>query len=148
MAGRAFEQRDISIIEDVGRIISNSSNPVDSLREIVKLIAAKFGVDVCSIYIFDAAKNRLSLAANVGLNEEMVDKIYMGLDEGLTGLVLNRMRPLFVKDPARHPRYKYFEGSGEERYHSFLGLPLIYHGEALGVLVVQRSEERRVGKEC
>ena len=144
MAGRAFEQRDISIIEDVGRIISGSSGPADTLREIVRLIADKFGVDVCSIYIFDEAKNRLSLAATVGLSEDMVGKIYMGLDEGLTGLVLNRMRPLFVKDPARHPRYKYFEGSGEERYHSFLGLPLIYHGEALGVLVIQTADEEAI----
>jgi len=144
MAGRAFEQRDISIIEDVGRIISGSSGPADTLRAIVRLIADKFGVDVCSIYIFDAAKNRLSLAATVGLSEDMVGKIYMGLDEGLTGLVLNRMRPLFVQDPARHPRYKYFEGSGEERYHSFLGLPLIYHGEALGVLVIQTADEEAI----
>ena len=87
MAGRAIEQRDMSIIEDVGRIIGSSSDPADSLREIVKLIAGRFGVDVCSIYIFDAAKNRLSLAATVGLSEDMVGKIYMSIDEGLTGLV-------------------------------------------------------------
>ncbi len=141
MAGRAFAQRDISIIEDVGRIISNSSDPADSLREIVKLIADKFDVDVSSIYIFDAAKNRLSLAATVGLSPAMVGKIYMSIDEGLTGLVLKRMRALFVKDPASHPRYKYFEGSGEEKYNSYLGLPLIYHGEALGVLVIQTVDE-------
>jgi phosphotransferase system enzyme I (PtsP) len=141
MAGRAFNGKGISIVEDVGRIISGSSGPTDSLREIVKLIADKFDVDVCSIYILEEGKDRLSLAATVGLNEAMVGKIYMGLDEGLTGLVLKRMRPLFVKDPARHPRYKYFEGSGEERYHSFLGLPLIYHGETLGVLVIQTVDE-------
>jgi phosphotransferase system enzyme I (PtsP) len=141
MAGRAFNGKGISIVEDVGRIISGSSGPTDSLREIVKLIADKFDVDVCSIYILEEDKDRLSLAATVGLNEAMVGKIYMGLDEGLTGLVLKRMRPLFVKNPARHPRYKYFEGSGEERYHSFLGLPLIYHGETLGVLVIQTVDE-------
>jgi phosphotransferase system enzyme I (PtsP) len=144
MAGRAFEQRDIYIVGDVGRIISSSSDPEDSLREIVKLIADKFGVDVCSIYILEEDKDRLSLAATFGLNEDMVGKIYMGLDEGLTGLVLKRMRPLFVTDPARHPRYKYFEGSGEERYSSFLGIPLVYHGEALGVLVLQTADEEAI----
>jgi len=144
MAGRAFEQRDISIVEDVGRIISSSSGPADSLREIAKLIVDKFGIDVCSIYILEEDKERLSLAATVGLNEDMIGKIYMGLDEGLTGLVLKRMRPLLVIDPARHPRYKYFEGSGEEKYHSFLGLPLVYHGEALGVLVVQTADEEAI----
>jgi phosphotransferase system enzyme I (PtsP) len=144
MAGREFNGKDISIIEDVGRIISGSSGPEDSLREIVRLIAEKFGVDVCSIYIFDAAENRLSLAATVGLSEAMVGKIYMSLDEGLTGLALEEMQPLLVKNPARHPRYKYFEGSGEEKYHSFLGIPLVYHGEALGVLVIQTVDESAI----
>ncbi|MGO9137289.1 MAG: phosphoenolpyruvate--protein phosphotransferase [Syntrophales bacterium] len=144
MAGRAFNGKDISIIEEVGRIISGSSNPADTLRDIVRLIADEFDVDVSSIYILEEDKDRLSLAATVGLNEDMVGKIYMGLDEGLTGLALKRMRPLFVKDPARHPRYKYFEGSGEEKYHSFLGVPLIYHGEALGVLVVQTTDREAI----
>ncbi len=146
MAGRAFGQRDITIIEDVGRIISGSSGPADTLQGIVRLIADKFAVDVCSIYVLEEDKDRLSLAATVGLNEDMVGRIYMGLDEGLTGLVLKRMRALFVKDPASHPRYKYFEGSGEERYHSFLGLPLIYHGEALGVLVIQTADEEAISE--
>ncbi len=146
MEGRTFGQRDITIIEDVGRIISGSSGPADTLQGIVRLIADKFDVDVCSIYVLEEDKDRLSLAATVGLNEDMVGRIYMGLDEGLTGLVLKRMRALFVKNPASHPRYKYFEGSGEERYHSFLGLPLIYHGEALGVLVLQTADEEAISE--
>lgn len=144
MAERAFEQKDISIMEHVGRIISGSSSPADTLHEIVRLIADKFDVDVCSIYIYEEDKDRLSLAATVGLSEDMVGRLYMARDEGLTGLVLKRMRPLFVKDPDRHPRYKYFEGSGEERYHTFLGVPLVYHGETMGVLVVQTADEAGV----
>lgn len=138
----AFKDRGISIIEDVGRIISNfGGGSAQTLHEIARLIADKFCVDVCSIYVFDGDKNCLSLAATVGLSEEMVGKISMSLHEGLTGLVIEEMKPIFVKNPALHPRYKYFEGSGEEKYHSFLGLPLIYHGEVLGVLVIQTVEE-------
>ncbi|HYA14764.1 MAG TPA: phosphoenolpyruvate--protein phosphotransferase [Syntrophales bacterium] len=141
-----FKERGISIIEDVGRIIADSSGPVQTLREIVRLVAEKFCVDVCSIYVFDEDKKCLSLVATYGLSEEMVGKIKMRLNEGLTGLVIEGMRPVFVKNPARHPRFKYFEGSGEERYHSFLGLPLIYHGEALGVLVIQTVDESAIGE--
>ncbi len=141
-----FKERGISIIEDVGRIIAGSSGPAETLREIVSLVAGKFCVDVCSIYVFDEERKCLSLVATFGLSEEMVGKIYMRLNEGLTGLVIEEMRPVFVKNPARHPRYKYFEGSGEERYHSFLGLPLVYHGEALGVLVIQTVDETAIGE--
>jgi len=33
-------------------------------------------------------------------------------------------------------RYKYFPETGEERYHSFLGVPVIERKKAVGVLVV------------
>ena len=141
---QTLKERRISIIEDVGRIIADLTGPAQTLREIVRLIAQKFCVDVCSIYVFDEDRKCLSLVATFGLREEMVGKIRMRLNEGLTGLVIEGMKPVFVKNPARHPRYKYFEGSGEERYHSFLGLPLIYHGEALGVLVIQTVDDTAI----
>ncbi len=139
-----FEEKSISIIEDVGRIITDSSGPAETLHNIAKLIADKFYVDVCSIYVFDGDRNCLSLVATVGLREEMVGNICMGVHESLTGLVLEDMKPVLVKNPALHPRYKYFDGSGEERYHSFLGLPLVYHGEILGVLVIQTLDETAI----
>ena len=41
-----------------------------------------------------------------------------------------------------HPRFKYFKESGEDEYHSFLGVPLIDRGILQGVLVVQTKEPR------
>ena len=144
MRTSTFEEKSISIIEDIGRIITRSSGPAETLHNIAKLIADKFCVDVCSIYVFDGDKNCLSLVATVGLREEMVGKICMGVHESLTGLVLEEMKPVLVKNPVLHPRYKHFEGSGEERYHSFLGLPLVYHAEILGVLVIQTLDETAI----
>lgn len=105
------------------------------------MVAGKFNTDVCSIYLFDTGKNNLVLKATVGLSKESVDKISMSIHEGLTGLVLEKTRPVFVVDPSSHPRYKFFQGSGEEVYRTFLGVPLVYHKDILGVLVVQTLRE-------
>ena len=43
---------------------------------------------------------------------------------------------------SKHPRFKYFKESGEEMYHSFLGVPLIDRGILQGVLVVQTKDPR------
>jgi phosphotransferase system, enzyme I, PtsP len=137
MDGPEGERNSFSIIEDVGRIISTSTDADQTLQEVVRLVARKMGVDVCSIYLLERDRHCLSLVATVGLNPEAVGRICMNIDEGLTGLVLEERAPLLVQNPSSHPRYKHFEGSGEERYRSFLGLPLVYHGEMLGVLVVQ-----------
>jgi phosphotransferase system enzyme I (PtsP) len=137
MDGPEGERIGFSIIEDVGRIISTSANADQTLQEVVRLVARKMGVDVCSIYLLERDRHCLTLVATVGLNPDAVGRVCMNIDEGLAGLVLEESAPLLVQNPTCHPRYKHFRDSGEERYCSFLGLPLIYHGEMLGVLVVQ-----------
>jgi phosphotransferase system enzyme I (PtsP) len=57
---------------------------------------------------------------------------------------MERLSPVFVRNPAAHERFKYFEGSGEERYSTFLGLPLIYHQKSLGVMVIQTIAEAAI----
>ena len=66
----------------------------------------------------------------------------MRLDEGLAGLVAEQFKPIMVEDAARHPRFKYFRESGEDPYHSFLGVPLVDRGLLQGVLVVQTADPR------
>ena len=136
----------ITIIEDIGRILTDSCCPEDTLQKIVELVAGKFNTDVCSIYLFDTGKDNLVLKATVGLSKESIDKISMSIHEGLTGLVLEKMKPVFVVDPSHHPRYKFFEGSGEEIYKTFLGVPLVYHQAMLGVLVVQTLRETGISE--
>jgi phosphotransferase system enzyme I (PtsP) len=48
-----------------------------------------------------------------------------------------------VVDAMSHPRYKFFPETGEERYHSFLGVPVLERGTPLGVLVVQTLRRRK-----
>ncbi len=64
----------------------------------------------------------------------------MPLNEGLAGLVAEQVLPVAVDDVSKHSRFKYFKDSGEDAYHSFLGVPLIDRGILQGVLVVQYQE--------
>ncbi len=141
-----LEKERISVIGEVGRIIAGSRCPEDTLQRIAELISKKFNTNVCSIYLLDADKNSLVLRATVGLSKESVSKIGMSIHEGLTGLVLEKMTPVFVVNPSCHPRYKFFAGSGEELYNTFLGVPLVYHQELLGVLVVQTLKEKDISE--
>lgn len=127
----------VSILEDIGKIITESARPHRTLEKIVELVAGKFNIDVCSVYLLDTDKQFLVLQATVGLRKESTGRVRMSVHEGLTGLVLEKMRPVFVVDPAAHPRYRFFEKSGEEIYMTYLGVPLVHLRNPLGVLVVQ-----------
>jgi phosphotransferase system enzyme I (PtsP) len=136
-----MDRNKISILEDIGKIITESARPHRTLEKIVELVADKFNTDVCSVYLLDTDKLSLVLQATVGLRKESIGGVRMSIHEGLTGLVLEKMQPVFVADPAAHPRYKFFKESGEDIYKTFLGVPLVYHQNVLGVLVVQTVQE-------
>ncbi len=137
----------LTILEDISTLISHSQDLQESLQNIVKVVADRMETEVCSLYIFDQAKKRLTLCATTGLDEESIGKVTMGIGEGLTGMVIERMKPVMVVDALAHPRYKYFPETHEERFHSFLGVPLIDNKTPLGVLVVQTSRRREFSRD-
>ncbi|HKA31712.1 MAG TPA: phosphoenolpyruvate--protein phosphotransferase [Candidatus Binatia bacterium] len=135
------------ILEDISTLISHSHDVQDTLNRLVQIVAERMETEVCSLYILEPKKNRLTLWATMGLDQESVGKVSMGIGEGLTGLVIEKMSPVMVVDAQAHPRYKYFPETGEERFHSFLGVPLIERRMPLGVLVVQTSRRREFSRD-
>lgn len=138
-----------TLIESISAI---GSEPSDDLREtldrVVATIAESMEVEVCSLYLFDAQHERLVLRATVGLDRDSVGRVSMRINEGLVGLAIESNGPVMVADAMSHARYKYFPETGEERYHTFLGVP-VQEGRQnpVGVIVVQTLRRRRFGKD-
>ena len=84
--------------------------------------------------------------ATQGLNAEAVGTVSLGLSEGLVGLVGQREELINLEDASSHPRYHYLPETGEERYNSFLGVPIMNRRKVLGVMVVQQQDKRRFGE--
>lgn len=129
-------------LEEVGRLVSHSGDASETLANVVLLIQRRFQTDVCSVYLIEADRVSLVLAATIGLRPDSVGHVRMRVDEGLVGLVAESLQPLNVADATTHPRFKYFPEAGEERYRSFLGVPILEHGVLQGVFVVQTLEAR------
>ncbi len=142
VAGRG-RGRGLLLLEDVSALIGESSDIRSTLERIVALVADRLDMEVCSLYRLEAEGNLLVMVATKGLEPVSVGAVTMGVNEGLTGFVLQKGEPVMAIDALAHPRYKYFPETGEERYHSFLGVPIFDRREALGVLVVQTSRRRR-----
>ncbi len=140
---RARARAGLRLLEEIGTIVTQSLDLRRSAQGIVEAIAQHMGMEVCSIYVLDRENHRLQLWATTGLDPDSVGKVSMAVDEGLTGIAVQKLEPVMAIDALVHPRYKYFPETGEERYHSFLGVPVVDRGEPVGVLVVQTSRRRR-----
>ncbi len=129
-------------LEDISSIILHSHDLHETLDNIVTIVAKRMNSDVCSIYLLEEDGETLVLKATKGLAQSAVGKITMKTSEGLSGLVIETRGVVTTDNAPAHPRYKYFKSSREERYLSFLGLPLFERKTPIGVIVVQTKEPR------
>ncbi|MSP41614.1 MAG: phosphoenolpyruvate--protein phosphotransferase [Deltaproteobacteria bacterium] len=137
----------LGILTDISTLVTHSHDLQETLDNIVATVGDRMQTEVCSLYIYDREKRRLTLCATMGLDPESIGKVSMAVAEGLTGMVIERMKPVMVVDALKHPRYKYFPETHEEHFHSFLGVPLIEKKQPLGVLVVQTSRRREFSRD-
>ncbi len=117
------------------------------LDRITEIIASSMATKVCSIYLFRDPET-LELCATEGLKIEAVHKTRMRLGEGLVGRVARTGRPINTADAPSERGFRYMAETGEERYSSFLGVPIQRLGERLGVLVVQSNDKREFSEDA
>mgnify|MGYP000364262046 CR=1 FL=1 len=134
------------LLRRLREVMSEPANAQGRLDRIVVLIANNMVAEVCSVYVA-RADNTLELYATEGLNREAVHLTTMRLDEGLVGLIAREAQPLALSDAQSHPSFSYKPETGEEIYASFLGVPILRGGNAIGVLVVQNRAARIYSEE-
>lgn len=130
-------------LEDISSIILHSHDLQETLDNIVNIVAKRMRTDVCSIYLLEQDGETLVLKATKGLSKTSVNRISMKISEGLSGLVAESRGMVMTDNAHAHPRYKYFKETKEEKFLSFLGLPLLERKTTVGVIVIQTREARR-----
>lgn len=134
------------MIEQLRSIVQEVNSARDlqnALDIIVRRVREALNTQVCSVYLLDNDLNSHVLMASEGLKKESVGHVSLAVGEGLVGLVAKHAEPVNLEDASSHPSFHYLQETGEEEFHSFLGVPIIHHRVVLGVLIVQHEERRR-----
>jgi phosphotransferase system, enzyme I, PtsP len=116
------------------------------LDKVAVLIASNMVAEVCSIYL-RRKDGSLELFATEGLRPEAVHNTHLKPGEGLVGLIALQAEPMQFPDAQHHPAFSYRPETGEEIYHSFLGVPILRGGHTIGVLTVQNRTMRQYSDE-
>ncbi len=134
----------VKMLYDIGelnRLFADSDDIDTFLKRIVDTLAEHLNAEVCSIYLYKEAAGELLLKATRGLNPASVNTVKMKLGEGLVGLCLQTGEAICEACGDRNPAFKFFPGTDEELFKSFLAVPIVHGRINVGVLVVQRTQE-------
>jgi diguanylate cyclase (GGDEF)-like protein len=122
------------------RRLAQARFPADLRHLIVETIAAAVSAEQGSLATFEESEGLLRIAATKGYPAVLVEHLRITPGRGLLGQVFESRRPLLVDDvgqlQAHTPRRRY-------RTSSFLSVPLIAHGDVIGVVsVADRADGR------
>ncbi|MEE1878445.1 phosphoenolpyruvate--protein phosphotransferase [Altererythrobacter litoralis] len=129
------------ILTRLHEVMASRLHAQGKLDQVVDVIGQSLDSEVCSIYLL--REGMLELFATRGLNKSAVHVTRMAIGEGLTGTIAANIETLNLAEAKAHPDFQYRPETGEEKYHSFAGVPIVYRERAVGVLCVQHVDPRR-----
>ena len=124
------------------RQITEADIPVsEKLDKIVSMIVEEMKADAGACYVV-VDDNYLELFAATGFKNNAAHNVSLRKGEGLVGEVAKTKKAINVSDAWKHPQFSFKPETGEEKYVSFLGVPLIRWGRAIGVITIQNKKKR------
>ncbi|WP_417320771.1 phosphoenolpyruvate--protein phosphotransferase [Emcibacter sp.] len=134
------------LLRRLHQIMAGTGGAEDRLNQLVRLIAGNMVSEVCSVYFLRGGE-MLELFATEGLKASAIHMTRLQVGEGLVGHVASTGIPLNLANAQNHPKFVYRPETGEEVYHSFLGVPILRAGNVAGVLVIQNKTLRQYSEE-
>ncbi len=129
------------ILTRLHEVMASRTHAQAKLNQVVETIGESLDSEVCSIYLL--REGMLELFATRGLNQAAVHVTRLGVGEGLTGTIAQNIETLNLAEAATHPEFQYMPETGEEKFHSFAGVPIVRRERAIGVLTVQHTDPRK-----
>lgn len=122
-------------------VMAGGGTPVERLDRITGLIAHGMVAEVCSLYVLRGA-DTLVLYGTEGLRKDAIFRTRLAVGEGLIGTIAERARSLALAEAQDHPKFAFRPETGEEIFHSLLGVPVLRNGRVQGVLAIQTQLAR------
>jgi len=137
--------RELAFLHEIAQLATLARDWDELMMIIVERTTLAMDVEVCSFYLAERERARLTLAATNGLDRSQVGKVSLAWGDGITGRVAATRQPIAVEDVTKDERFSWVRGFDIEALASMLSVPLVWHDEVVGVLNVQTRDSRRFG---
>jgi uroporphyrinogen-III synthase len=135
----------LNILHEIGSRMAAASPLREVLDRIIEFAASVARFD--SSFIFVLEEDELVLRASKNPHPDEVGHLSLRLGEGITGWVAKHHQPVAISRNAfQDPRFQFFNELPEDRYESFLSVPLMSRGRTVGVINLQNREPHTYSK--
>ncbi len=142
-------QRELRLLHDISQIIGKALNLDQTLEIIFEILSEHLSMKRTTITLKRGEENTLSIRVAPGLRPERMRRALSSLNEGVTGHIFRTAEPFVVPDISKEPLFVNEPGSRriEQGQLSFVGVPIVLNGKAIGVLGVDRLFDEDVSFE-
>jgi uroporphyrinogen-III synthase len=138
-ASRQQEFSAVPLLRRISSRIAKAARLDSVLKDVVEFVTSIVHCDSCFVYVLQ--NQELVLRASKNPHPEVVDRLRLKLGQGLTGWVAEHKEPVVISRGANaDPRFKLFNELPEDRFESFLSVPLVSRGSVVGALNLQNCE--------
>ncbi len=119
------------------------------LRYVANLCKELTGCEGVLVYLWEEDRERLVVRAAVEGYEHWVGRFTLALGEGLTGwTALTRQPGIIKEDPMSDPRFKFVPELNDDRFQSYLTIPIVSAGGGLiGVITMHTEAPHEFGED-
>jgi uroporphyrinogen-III synthase len=127
---------DLDFLREIAIRIFSPLPLSEVLSGVLAFVCAAVKCDSCFVYVLD--DDVLHLRASKNPHPEAVNRLKLKLGQGITGWVASHRQPVSINQNAyEDPRFKLFNQLPEDRFESFLSVPVISRGRVAGVINLQ-----------
>lgn len=129
----------ISLLSDL--VVFNQYDFQEFLQRLIKIAVKIVPVDSSLIYFFDSEKKQLTLVGSQKSHDNVIENIRIREGEGITGWVAEHKQTVAITEKAYlDPRFKFFKELPEDKYESFLSVPIMNDEGIVGVINFQNRK--------
>ena len=137
-------EQELMMLRKVAEYVSSNLELEELLGRIIKMVGEITLADSCFIYLYDAQHHELVLRASSNPRTNAVGNIRLKLGEGVTGWAAKEKTPVaLTREAYKDPRFKSFTNLAEDKYESFLAVPILSKNEIIGVMNIHSKKEHQ-----
>ncbi len=145
MTSASLDERvhELSVLNAVGRLLSRTLDRHSLLENLARESCRLVGGSSHFIIATPSANQKAMHCETFDASGHLERSLDVPMDFGLVGWVFEHAQPLRIDDLARdYSRYTRQPRRMDERFNSWLGVPLVIYDEVTGVIAVESSEFR------